>query len=399
MGEQNRKGFILITSYLLLSVLSVFSLALFSRNTVFLQATERNENKIKAFNMAEAGVDYAITNLKANPNFSANKQYFLIPAENNAMFNLTVSIPATTPNGQPNTNQNIRQITVQGISPMSVSTRNSPNERGREIRTITTYVTVQPPSLFDYAVFAKESVHMSGRIRVDSYDSRNGPYRADKAGSKGHVGTDSARPGFVMLAGNVVVNGNFTAGPGGDPSKVLTTSGHSTVTGTLSAASTPENFEAEKPTGIDLGGLSLSGDTVYELPAGNYKVSSLTITGEAKLKPLGPVTIYSDGKVNIAGQGIVTSNNEPKNFLLYATKHSEVHVGGGANFYGGIYAPQSKVHYSGSGQFFGAVVSRTYHQSGDAPLHFDESLTQITGGSGNEVKIQSWNESGTTLGG
>lgn len=390
------KGFILITSYLLLSVLSLYSLALFSRNSTFLQATERNQNKMVAFNMAESALDEAIVQLATNSAYTGTGTYTSMDSSSvSGGYQVTVSSPATTPDGLPNADTTIRQISVQGYAPSDTTTATA-----YETRSVTAYVEVKPPSLFDFAVFAKDDVQINGNSTsiIDSYNSTNADYDPNNPGLNGDVGTDSIAAATLSLIGNVIVKGDGMVGPSGDPAAVIDMGANTTMTGTQSAADSPQDFQAEAASGTDLGALTISGQTNYPLEAGSYTVSSLSITGQGKLTLNGAVKLYVTGTVNIAGQGVATSSNLPANFLLFATTSASVSLAGGGSLYAGVYAPLSVVSNTGGGELFGAVVSKEYQQSGNGKIHYDEALNEIVSSGNNKVSMQSWEESNTSLG-
>lgn len=381
---ENKNGFILITSYMLITVLSVGSLALFSRANGFIQATERNQNKIVAFNMAEAGIDLAIAQIAADPTYAGSAGYVnMSTATVQGGYQVTV----TTPQGAPN----IRQITATGFSPSNINTT-----RAYETRTIITHAEIGQNSMFNFAVFADESMQINGNPLVDSYDSRNGPYGGDNADSNGDIGTDSSENATMRIIGNADIQGDAEVGPGADPNAVISLTGGATISGTQSAAVAPKNYQ---PAGTNLaveGNINISGRTNLQLQAGTYHYSSIKIAGQAQLEALGPVTIYVDGDVDISGKGIATQANTPPNFLLYATGSSPIKVAGQGDFYGAIYAPASDVSNVGGAAVYGAIVSKNYHQTGDGDVHFDEALKDAGGSTDPNISMKSWQETNTT---
>lgn len=382
-----QRGFILMTSYFLLSVVSIFSLALFSRSTSFFQATERNQNKIIAFNMAEAAVDLAIARLQQDPTYPGSDGYVsLATPQVQGGYELAITTPPDNPN--------VREITATGFAP-----GNDVSLRGYETRTIVTYVQLDGSHPFDFAIFAKEDIHMSGNAVVDSYDSRNGPYDPLNAGQNGDIGTNSLDDDDVKLSGNVTVKGDAVVGPGGDPNEVISISGNSQITGTQSAATSERGYPTETTTLPSLGDLSVSGNSTYTLPGGTYHFDSIKVTGNAQIQALGPVVIYVSGSVELAGNGIATQGNLPPNMLIYVTNGSDVKISGNANYYGGIYAPDSEVKNTGNGQIFGAIVAEDYHQTGNGKVHFDEAMKEVGGSTGQGISVLSWRETNTTLGG
>ena len=389
---KNKKGFILITSYLLLSVLSIFSLALFSRSNVFLQATERNQNNMVAFNMAEAGLDTAIVTLRVNPAYTGTGGY--VSMQTNTVqggYQVTVTTPAQTPNGQPNVNAAIRQITATGFSPTNTVT-----DRAYETRTVTGYVSVAPPSLFDYAVFADKSIDINGNVEMDSYDTRvNQVYDSQTAGKKADIGTNSTAADTANFNGAVRIQGDGYYGAGG-ALNVYDVGENVQFSGTISGMTAPKELSPPEPTGTNLGTLRINDS--YPLAAGEYRASSLKITGSGQLVAEGPVKIYVSGEITIEGKGIATSSDLPKNMLIYSTGDAEVKLGGGGKFFGGIYAPKSEVKIHGGNGVFGAIVSKKYKQVGESKVHFDEAMKDIKSSNTNQVSMLSWTESNTSLG-
>lgn len=390
---KNEKGFVLIMSYLLLSVLSVFSLALFSRSNVFLRATERNQNKIVAFNLAEAGLDTAIAALRANPAYAGTGGY--VPMQTNTVqggYQVTVTTPAQTPTGQPNVNAAIRQITATGFSPTNTVT-----DRAYETRTITGYMNVAPPSLFDYAVFADEEIDITGGARLDSYDTRVNPvYNPRTAGSKADVGTNGTGDDKLKLSGTPIVRGGALSGAGSDPSQVIELNGQAQITGTQSALTSPKDMTPSQPSGNQLGTLNIT--EPYPLGAGTYRASSLRITGDGKLVATGDVKLYVEGDITIAGQGTATSGDLPTKLQIHATTNADVKIAGGGSIYGGIYAPLSKVKVTGNSDVYGAIVAKKYEQHGTGKIHFDEAMKDVKANNTNQVNMLSWTESNTSLG-
>ena len=78
----SQRGVMLLLSYLLISVMAIFSLALFSRSHVFTQTNERNQNRVVAFNMAEAGLDLAISTLRSNTAYEGTGGYTSLATAN-----------------------------------------------------------------------------------------------------------------------------------------------------------------------------------------------------------------------------------------------------------------------------------------------------------------------------
>jgi len=264
---------------------------------------------------------------------------------------------------------------------------------------------------FNFGVFAGESVSMSGQAKIDSYNSSEGPY--DQFGNKwnnGDVGTN----GDISASGQAYIYGNADTGPWGKfndtkyvwgaithtssynlptvsiPSTLvnLTNSGSLTKTQTVD----PGNY---KHTSIDLSGqktLTIIGPVNMYL-TGN---PAINITGQAQIVidalSTGPVTMYADKDISISGQGIANNTNLPKNFILYGSgAGSSISITGQGNFYGGIIAPNADLNISGQGNLFGAFIGKTVDLSGQAFIHYDESMKTLPLFE-KKVNIASWAE-------
>ncbi|HTL47363.1 MAG TPA: collagen-binding domain-containing protein [Verrucomicrobiae bacterium] len=379
---KDERGFILIMAYGLISALAIFSLALFSRNTSFLNSTERNQNKVVAFNMAEAGVDMAITQLATDTTYEGAAYSSMTSGPMQGGYDVTV----TTPDNAPNT----RLIVARGYAPDNVST-----SRAYETRNITVYAEIGTQNMFDFAVFADQSLQLTGNATVDSYNSTVGAYGGANKASNGDVGTNSTGSSTVTLNGNATIKGDAQVGPNGNPASVISLTGNAAITGVKSAAPALKDFPTQSSNSASLGALTLSGNTTRVIGAGTYRFSSISITGNATLQATGPVDIYVDGPVKIAGNGISTQANTPPNFLLFVTTADDVQLSGNGNFYGGIYAPLSHVKNTGNGELYGAVVSDTYQQTGNGNVHYDEAMRDAGGVGSNGVSLVSWREENT----
>ncbi|MBU3911214.1 MAG: hypothetical protein KKD90_01365 [Candidatus Omnitrophica bacterium] len=64
MALKNKKGIVLITSYIVIAVLTILGAAFISRSIAEIRVAERGQNSMQAFYLAEAGIDYAIDRLR-----------------------------------------------------------------------------------------------------------------------------------------------------------------------------------------------------------------------------------------------------------------------------------------------------------------------------------------------
>lgn len=382
--QGDEKGFILLTSYLLISVMSIGAMATFARGTSYMNASERNKNRIVAFNMAEAGVDMALAELANDPAYAGTNGY-------NSLSTATVqggySVQVSTP---PNAPQ-VRLIQATGFAP-----GNNAAARAYETRAVTVYAEIGSSALFDFAVFAERSMQINGNPVIDSYDSRNGAYGGANVAANGDIGTNSTANSTVSLVGNATVNGDAQVGPGATPSNVISIGPNAELNGNASAATAPKVFPMPVTTTVSQGDLKIAGKQTVTLGAGTYHYDSLSITGQAQLRAAGPVEIYVDGAVDVGGNGVATQANLPPNLIIYVTGSAGVKLHGNGAFYGAIYAPSSDVMNVGNGELFGAVVSNTYQQSGNGSVHYDEALSNVGGSTNAGISMKSWRENNTT---
>ncbi len=401
-NKSDQRGFLLLSAFLIIAVLEIFSLALFARFTVFTQATERNQNKLYAFNAAEAALDNALVQLASNTSYSGVSTYTSMDASGNTGgYTVQVCPPScdglTTPTGS------YKLIQAIGYSPS-----NDPTAKGYETRIIEAYVSSGGGAGFPYAIYGDTSVTLSGNATTDSYNSDDGAYGGSNVGTEGNVASDGA----LVLNGNAHIGGDSTSttasltgnatisGAATTNSGSVSTTGSAHVGSTLAGSTPGLNCSPGSTSLASLGSLSISGNNTVSLTAGSYHYSSLSISGNGRLNiTTGPVTIYVDGTVSISGNGIGTASNLPTNLSVVSTSNGTVSISGNGDFYGSIYAPSSTVSNTGNGQIYGAVFANTYSQSGNGHVHYDEALADAdTPCSSSGVSIQSWRETNTIAG-
>jgi hypothetical protein len=235
------------------------------------------------------------------------------------------------------------------------------------------------------------------------------------------VGTNGVTAGAITLTGNSIVNGDVATGPGGTVSLGSGTS----ITGTIThdmAKDVPSVVVPTDLTGlVNQGNYSASGHSTGLLTAGDYKYSQLSISGNATVTISGKVRlyitanpslsisgngmlivapgaeleIYTAGSCSISGNGIANQTNVPKNLLLFSTYtgNNGMSFSGNADLYGVLYAPDTNVACSGNASLYGSMVGNTVSLTGNAELHYDEALTDVsTGFFPCTYIIQSWRE-------
>lgn len=370
----NQRGVLLISSYLVLAVLGVFSLALYSREFTAVRSYERSQNLVRAFHLAESGVDLAISQLRQNASYTGQGYSGL---GNTGGYEVQVEIP------DPVTSPTVRRLTATGHTPDNLAASYAYQQRQ-----MVAYVNLSN-SPFGNALFAKQSIQIDGNAATDSYHSGTGVI-----GDKGNLGTNGTSTGVIKLSGNARVRGNAVVGPGADVSTAIVVGDNAVIEGTKTAASSAVMLDSvEIPSGLtNLGALSASSQDNITLPGGTYLYSSINISGDAAVNFTGPAVLYVNGPISVTGKGMVTAQNLPSNLLIYVQGMTTVSISGKGDFYSAIYAPDAAVTLSGDAALFGAVVGNTIHDSGKGLVRYDEALTGVQGTLSNTVTVLAWTE-------
>jgi hypothetical protein len=292
---------------------------------------------------------------------------------------------------------------------------------------------VRPISSFDQAIMSVGIVDLTNQnIVVDSYDSSdstkstNGLYDPAKRQQNGDIATDGQliEAGNAQIYGDVATNAGTVSGaanitgvertdfyqepiPVGAPSWSSWNASPSSVTGTTTiTASATKGSAASR---YFLTSVSLSGSktlTVAGNPDGSQTYVEIYVTGDISVSGTGQIvvqpgvtaTIYFAGNVDITGNGVLNSNNQPGDFMLYGiqpptTSSEHVNFGGNSQITASIYAPGHDVTVNGggtNGHVYGSIVGKTVTMTGVSNLHYDERLGST--GVINNYKIVSWFE-------
>lgn len=342
------------------------------------------------------------------------------------------SIPLTGPPrvGYNKEDNRLRKLTLQSLRVIDTlfTSETSAPHAARRVEAV-----VRPISSFEQALLAIGTLDLNNQnIVIDSYDSRdpakstNGFYDVAKRQQNGNIATD----GSILDAGGAYVYGDVSTNSGnatgvanvtgvqrtdfyqdpipiGAPNWPSINPSPSTVnnTTTLTASAT----KGASSSRYLLNAISLSGSKTLTL-AGNAAGSrtyieihvtgdiSVTGNGQITVAPGVSATIFFDGNIDIAGNGVVNTNRSPSDLLLYGVQpaagaNPHVSLGGNGQISAAVYAPGHDVTINGggsSGHVFGSVVGKTAKMTGVTNLHYDEALG--SGGLINNYKIVSWNE-------
>lgn len=265
--------------------------------------------------------------------------------------------------------------------------------------------------LFNWAMFGKESVKLTGGSHTDAYDSDLGPWATQVTGTdgkgllyaipEGHVGSN----GEIVLSGPV--RGDAIPGPGFEVDHGEEAWGSTTPRTedeiledppfadfqaafldndnlTIDVSNPKVSYDADDM--VLLGG----GGAPITLNAGTYIFNTLKMTGGGNLIINGAVTIYITNYFEISGGGVANVSGLPADCVIYAhpydfpagSRHDKLYVktSGGSDTALAVYAPTMHLEVSGGGTFYGALAGNTIVFSGGSAFHYDQALGRLGGG-------------------
>jgi hypothetical protein len=125
--------------------------------------------------------------------------------------------------------------------------------------------------------------------------------------------------------------------------------------------------------------LTILGQVTLVLTAGSG-FDAFDVTGNASIHiPTGSsLTLYVEGNVKIAGNGLGNDNVQPITCQFWGTNSSaagqKIELAGNGAFAGVVYAPNAIVRLNGNGDMMGSVIAYDIIITGNAAFHYDESL-------------------------
>jgi len=140
--------------------------------------------------------------------------------------------------------------------------------------------------------------------------------------------------------------------------------------------------------------LTIQGNVTLVLTAATG--SALDMTGNASIIiPAGSsLTLYVEGDMKIAGNGLANANVQPASCMIWGTGAAgagqSIQIAGNGSLQAAVYAPNADVTINGNGDVMGAVVGQTITFNGNANFHYDESLVNYGGNA--PFKASSWRE-------
>ncbi len=370
----SQRGSVFLLAIVILTVILILGASLIERaqNTVYRASVENRS--VKAFHLAEAGVNKAIWELN-QPNAwltYAGESAVELPG---GLVDVSVTpVPAN------------RGVFTTYVTVLATGYLPGPGGGMRYPATIRA-ITYKEPRYFSYAVFGDEQVTVGNgtvELYADSYDSDDGDYDPGEATQDADIGTNSTNLDAISIKPLGEVNGDVFVGAGA-VSPDLCVDNKGTITGDILALDNPVPLPSiiSIPSGlIELGDVWLDNTQQLVLNEGVYHMTDLDVFGSASVLCNGKVVIFLDQStdgatpdVRIGGNGIVNSSQIPANLVLYCSNDVvSIAISGNGAFYGGIYAPNANIVLN-AGDVFGALVGKTVTLNGaNSAVHYDTAL-------------------------
>lgn len=444
--SKRERGVALIGAICFTVVVLGLGMAVTGMATYEQKSAKQAADVIVSRNVAEAGADLAMWQLKQDSTFRCTGS----PAAfTNAP--LTATVAGTTVTLGRFT---VKPITTNADGTISVATDGLANglTSGTTGKTktigINAYQTAGGSAPFAGALLGGSSVTINNSITTDSYStSSGGVYSAGAARSYGDVATLSSAVNAMVNNNNPTIKGKVITGAASTASTVSwPTWSRPNVSGgfqlfggaggtapTLSAMTAPtggtafstaytanpvgqgvyiqfnspafgntlDNARSHDPLNNNyswtINGPSSGPATVYNLTAINLtNQNNLTINGNVILNVSGNVStsgntnfyingslvIYVGGTVSLANSFNNTAQRPKDMVIIGLPSCTSITFTGNVPFTGCVYAPSATVTTSGSGAIFGSVVGDKIVAGANNQIHYDESLGTITIGGG-----------------
>lgn len=231
-------------------------------------------------------------------------------------------------------------------------------------------------------------VYVDGEPSTDSFRSGDGSYFSQKPRDNGNLCSD----GPIFVDGTSAIHGD--ANPGRNSQTTIT--GDSYVTGNMSPRLRPLNLPDVDTTEIAAQNdnlllpqiqkgnswvdmldanrnFILDGGRSYTMPAGDYYLNDLILTGQSILTVEPSVNIYMTGSLDTSGGDIINSSKIANNLRIFMTGGT-ARIAGSSDNYMVVYAPRTPIVITGDAGYFGAAVGKTLAVSGNTQVHYDEDL-------------------------
>lgn len=451
---RSERGSVLIVAMLLAAILGISLASYLKMSNNSLNLAQRTFYSNAALNLAEVGLEEAISRFNDLDNAASAAAAWPSPWTRNDATGTYGPYAVNNFTGftvGPNTTGSVKVYVknyagLAGATPIIVAKSTITLPKGRPIEKYIE-VTLRKRSLFANGLVARNNIAWVGHPSADSWDSdpdNNGVHVAyPGAGRTANVVVGSIS-GNIGLAGGEVwgyaktgISGTITGGsvhPLGtttdDPTRrtndfnatfpnpsiptptivnvrasaynnntTLPEAGDNSV---IVAGVQTYYYKFTGTTAVNLSGtktltISAGKNVVFLATASNTTTDVISVTGNAGVNVgLGATwNVYSNGNVKIAGNGFGNANNNAASTIFWGTNtaNQTIDISGNATTTCCIYAPNANVSMNGggsSGLMNGSIVANTITMNGGTEFHYDDALGRLT--TGNPYGIGKWRE-------
>ncbi len=285
---------------------------------------------------------------------------------------------------------------------------------GHSIRSVEGILRVQ--SVFDYALFAKDSIELKNSAVVDWYNNEPNDWPMQ-------VGTNSTSDGAITLKSGTTINGDVVVGVGGDPETVINAGSGVAITGdtyamfskvVLPSVSVPAwlasmplgdtiTTETELTTSGKYDGIDLKNNLTITEPVALYITGDITLKNSAQIIIGGALDVDNDASliIYLAGNAEFKNSSQINNlthdatrFILYGLDSCvDIKLKNGCDFYGAVYAPNASIILDNSASTYGSIVGKSFILKNGATFYYDAALRDRTvNDEAVRFAIQRWSE-------
>lgn len=251
-------------------------------------------------------------------------------------------------------------------------------------------------------------VNFGNHARIDSYDSRQGPYGGSNVSSQAQVATNSADSDAIAFGNHGDVHGSLYVGVGGDPAEGISTGGHFSITGVQDANT--ENIDLPGCSPPDLGAsagdmeirnnqsITVDQDVKWDdFDAGNH--ARLYVDGHVTihvtedfdtgndfriiLNPGATLDLYASGGLNLGNDARLNDDSaRTTDLTIYNCGSDDISIGNNARIAGAIISPHAEMDTGNGTHLYGQFLGYELNFGNHARFHQDMALHGPSGGGG-----------------
>lgn len=391
--RKNERGLVLVCVLLIMGLLSAVAAGTLLSGQIDLRISANLKTRSQAFYIAEAGLHHGWQEVEDGDDTNDLAALFDTTGITTLFNNVSFGGGGYTVTVEP----------ISGSSPKRlkmISTGCLPagNPCASGSSKVIIEAQLRGESMFPCAVCGRESIHLAGGTKADSFDSREGPYDFLNPGTDGDVQSN----GTITLSGSATqVNGSAAAGG------TVSLNGGATVTGTTTDNAAPREYPSiascgpPYSSGVGVIGGSYdpstgelrgaAGDAIT-LSDGSYCFSSVQLAEGSRLTVNGPVTVDVTAHSDLAGGEVMNTTADAENLKVRSSLVSAekgIRISGGTQTYMGLYVPDGRVDIVGGGDLFGSIVGKVVVSAGGVKIHYDRRLEDNQDG---KVAMLTWVE-------